>query len=361
MSSSDSYWKTLNSMLESDNIEFNLPVTMGNDLRLCCLTFEETESLKTGIQYALNNFEVISKLEYELNDGQPAKVTHKQLEWAKVFIDKSESTYETCDYNILNAQHYVPIGEFLLNCHIFAQRQPSKFKILTDDKRKVLICNLFGTEYSEEARVMPELKSNDRSVTCSQVIFDTADIASAIDELIFNQIDRTWSPWRIQSVYIQESLRNDVENLLTQERLNAKCSTIKSKLSEDYPEKNQELAKKYGGRILSSDNETVHFLFDVPPKYFPQSTDKSFAHIPVSVNYFRTAKEAIQLLNADLGASKKHITSIWTGDIQLFYEAAIGLNAKIVWSNAVGVFDAMMPSLIDELDSKKTIRLVDII
>lgn len=346
-------------MLESDNIDFSQPVTMSDDLRLCSLTFGEAESLKTGIQYALNNFEVISKLEYEFNDGQPAKVTHKQLEWAKLFIDshKSDSKYEIRDYNILNAQHYVPIGEFLLNCHIFAQRQPNKFKILTDDKRKVLIFNLFGTDYTEEVIVMPEFKSSGPGISCSQVIFDTADTVSAIDELIMNQIDRTWSPWRIQSVYIQESLRNDVENMLTEERLNAKCSVIKSKPADDYPRKNQELAKKFGGKLLSSDNKTVYFLFDVPPKYLPQSTDTTFSHVPVAVNFFRTTKEAIQLLKTDFDASKKHLTSIWTENIQLFYEAAIELNAKIVWSNAIGVFDATMPSLIDELDSKKTIRL----
>lgn len=78
--------------------------------------------------------EVISKLEYEFNDGQPAKVTFKQLEWAKVFIDNNEIDLqsEILDGSILNAQHYVPIGEFLLNCYLLSH-SPKRIKILIDD------------------------------------------------------------------------------------------------------------------------------------------------------------------------------------------------------------------------------------
>lgn len=346
-------------MLQTDQMEFNHPVAMGDDIRLCTLTFEVAESLKTGIQYALNNFEMISKLEYEFNDGQPAKVTFKQLEWAKVFIENSkhELQLEVRDTAILNGQHYVPIGEFLLNCHILSQRNATKFKILTDDKRKVLIFNLFGTEYTEEITTsISEVKSKEAGVSCSQVIFDTADISSAIDELIMNQIDRTVAPWRIRSVYIQESIRNEIENILTPERLNATSKVIKAKHSEDCQRKNEELAKKFGGKLVRSDNRAVYFLFDVPPKYVPQSTETSFVHIPVAVNFFRTVKEAIQLIKTDCDPTKKNLTSVWTGNIQLFYELAADLNSEIVWSNCLGVFDAVIPSLLDELDSKKVNR-----
>lgn len=349
----DLYWKNLNQMLRNDEVDFNQSKTELPAAQKLNLLFENSEHLKKGVKFALDNLNEVAKLEYEANDGQPTKITLKHLQWAKVFIESNQCSTSRSKSSYLNAQHFISVGEFLLDCYAAIQQQTPEFHILTDAKRKSLLTYLFGNEFTELAADsdVTSMEFQLPYVSCTQIIFESGDVSSAIDELIMNVSDRTLSPWRIKSVYIQESLKKTIYEMLTPERLNA-ANNITGPLSvEENQQSCEDLAKRFGGKFIGNHNGSVLLLFDVPPKYLPQSTERTFTQIPVAINFFRTTKEVIQLTKADSQPGEKHLTSIWTENIELYYELAAELNAEVLWSNSVGVFEGIMPSLDAKLDS----------
>lgn len=353
-SNEDLYWKSLNTMLRNDEIDFSSVISENEDSSVLLLTYKNSEHLKKGIQYALDNPNVIAKFEYDFNNGQPVKITEKHINRAKAFIQSGFKPELIGLSTVLNACSDVAIDDFLLECYVLAQRKQADYRILTDGKRKMLISNIFGTEFSEEVstRSVSESKYDGHDISCTQIIFDSADFESALDELVINLSDRTWSSWRIQSVYIQESLKNAVYDSLTKDRLNATNNISGVVASQIDVRTNIELAKEYGGRFLSNDNNTICLMFDVPRKYLTDTINKPYHQIPVAVNFFRTTKELIQLMKSDYSASKKHLTSIWTENIGLFYEVGAEINSDIIWSNSIGLFDGNMPLLNSNLALK---------
>lgn len=354
--SKDLYWKTLNQMLRNDETEFNpskneLPAQQ----KVIWLIIKD-EEFKKGVQFALNNVNEIAKLEYMLNDGQPAKTTLKHLQWAKVYIESNKCCTKRSYSALINAQNFVSVGEFLLDCYAAIQQDIPEFHIRIDTKREELMKYLFGNEFvKDEYDPKPEqFKAVD--ISCTQIIFESGDVASAIDELIMNVSDRTLSPWRIISVYIQESLKNTVHEMLKSDRLNAANNITCQSLVKENRQKCEELAKRFGGKFIGSSNGSILLMLDVPLKYLPQSTETTFNQIPVAINFFRTTKEVIQLAKGDFQPGTKHLTSIWTENIELYYELAAELNAEIIWSNSIGVFDEIIPSLNNKLESEQIIR-----
>lgn len=338
--STKSYWKTLNNMLQSDELEFNQTVSAIADSSRLLLVFKDVKWLKKGVQYALENPKEVSTLEYECNNNQPIKITERHLDVVREFVENRIKPVDVAFEGWpIDACCGVPISEFLLDCFLLAQCNISEFQIISDSKRKSLISTLFGNNF-ETLPLPKEIK--DREIhSCTQIVFESADFESAIDELLVNLSDRTLASWRIQSVYVHESLKNAFLETLTMERLNALDNMTGDNSTEDYKCKNAELAKRFGGKFVCSDNANICLMFDVPPKYLSKLTRKAFHQIPVAIGFFRTTKEAIQLVNA----SHREISyaSIWTENIGLLYEVAVDVNADIVWSNSVGLFDEFMP------------------
>lgn len=339
------YWTRLNEMLRNDEIEFDQVTAPEMDLSELCLSISNPEHLKKGVQFALDHFNEIAKLEYEFNDGQPPEITLKHLEWAKVYIESNKCSFLLQNLSDIIGKSSISVGEFLFNCHLATQLELTEFKIHTDIKRKALMTYLFGNNFTVVSTKSMENRLNLVDSSCTQIIFESGDVASAIDALIMNVSDRTLAPWRIQSVYVQESLKNLIYDKLTADRLNAANAITGPNATEENRQTCEKLAKRFGGKFICSNNRSILLLFNVPPKYLSSSTTMTFNQIPVAINFFRTTKEVIQLINADFQANKEHLASIWTGDIALYYELAAELNAKILWSNCIGVFDAIMPSL----------------
>lgn len=345
------YWKSLNEMLRNDKIEFTsvTPSVENSDKILRSkLTIGNSDELKKAVQYALKNPNEIAKLEYEHNNGQPTKITEIHLDRARQFIE-SENRYESIIYTSteLDATGDIPLDVFLLNCHTWVLNKPAtKYCIVADNRRKALISTLFGsTKFQEEISAQPQnVTQNSNVSSCTQIIFDSGDVASAIDQLIMNLSDRTLSSWRIQSVYVQESLRDRIHEMLSKEKLNATNNLNGSiALAVDDQQKNQELTKRYGGKLVTNDINTICLLVDVPAKYVASAERKSFQQIPTVINFFRTTKELIQLMRTDFDVNKRHLTSIWTENIGLFYEMAAEIQSDIIWSNCIGLLDRNMP------------------
>lgn len=348
------YWESLNEMLRNEKIEFTsvAPAENSGTIVLSKLTIENNDKLKKAVQYAFNHPNEIAKLEYEHNNGQPIKITENHLDRARQLIE-SENCRETTS-TVLDATGDTPLDDFLIVCYK-ASQNPAKFCIVADNRRKALISTIFGSnEFQQEISSRPPNVTQNK-LSCTQIIFDSADIASAIDQLIMNLSDRTQSLWRIQSVYVQESLEERVHEMLSREKLNATNNLNGSiALAAEDQQKNQELAKRYGGNLVTNDINTVCLLFDVPAKYMASAERKSFHQIPIVINFFRTTKELIQLMRTDLDANKGHLTSIWTENIGLFYEMAAEIQSDIIWSNCIGLFDRNMPPMNNDFVNSST-------
>lgn len=371
MSESDKqkeYWQNYNNMLRDDELEFGLPSKKERiGVRRLVYSNSDNQVLLGGVQYALSHFDEIATMERENNLNQPKSITWKHLHWARVFIEgntvgeqyKEELLQTTGNEEIitLNALRHVSFGEFLLSCYLKAQEEPLTFVVYVDSCRASFVENMFGDPYLRSDVPVNEVAKllQSESNGCTQIIFDSGDLSSALDALLTNLTDRTSAPWRIQSVYFQESLKNAVYDTLTTDRLNA-VNDVDSKLSEHEKQllDNEKIATTFGGRLITSSNDSINLLFHVPVKHLRTATSSANAaklhYTPVAINFFRTAKEVIQLVNADHKNLMKRLTTIWTENVALLYELSANLNSNIIWNNSVGSFDKSMPCLKKDLN-----------
>lgn len=343
-----SYWEQMNDTLRSDKIEFAPPVKYSDPMSLTLLKISSADDVKKAVQYALNNPKEIAELEYKHNNGQPIKITEMHLDRVRKVIE-SKFCFESNP--VRDGMVYfggeMPLDHFLLQCH--GVDGTSGFDVITDDRRKTLTSTLFGSNRFHENSIPPQVFEKAmgfyrENKSCTQIIFDSADIASAIDQLVMSLSDRTQPSWRIRSVYVQESLRNQIYDTLTTEKLNA-TNNIQEPIavSADDQQNNAKLAARYGGKLVVNDINTICLLFDVPVKYLADCERKSINQIPTVVNFFRTTKELIQLIRTDLSGNKLNLSSIWTENIGLFYEVAAEIDSNIIWSNCIGLFHPHMP------------------
>lgn len=351
------YWEELNLKLRNDTIEFSRAEAADNSDRmiLSVLAIENKDEFKKAVQRALGNPKRIAQLEYQQNNGQPIKITEQHLDYVRQTIESGIfNDFTTIETQIdaavaaesVNASSDVPLGEVLLTFYALALKKPSTYTVLMDDRRKALISTIFGsTKFEEEISTRP-LCVPHNDIACTQIIFDSADVSAAIDQLIINLSDRTRSSWRIQSVYVQESLKDRIYEMLTKEKLNATnyLAGQNTTAGKDVRE-NEKLAKQYGGDLVTNDNATICLLFNVPAKYLANVERTRFYEIPVVINFFRTTKELVQLMRTKSDPSDLQFTSIWTENIGLFYEVAADIESDIIWSNCIGLFDPKMTSL----------------
>lgn len=330
------YWKSLNTMLRNDELEFSSSLPASEETLVLKLTYTSVEHFKNGIQYALDNPKVIAQLEYEFNNGQPIHITEKRMERARKML-QNKFKPEILGVSYIIAYSDVPIDLFLWECSMLAKEKRPEYNILMDNKRKNLITTLFGNDYTEET--LASEKRQYKNKWCTQIIFESADFESAIDELIINLSDRTASAERVGSVYVHESLKKAIFKTLTKERVNALNGTGVVVAPQEDKRQNELLAKKYGGKLLCNDNNTICLLFDVLPKYLTQTIYESLHQIPVAINFFRTTKEVIQLLKTDCDPTLNCFTSIWTENIGVFYEVATEIRSCVIWSNSIGLLD----------------------
>lgn len=155
---------------------------------------------------------------------------------------------------------------------------------------------------------------------CSQIVYDSGDLKSAFYQLKLSNGDRT-SPWRIRNFWIQESLREQFIEMVKNE-----C-----KSSNDADQVEKENARKLGAQVVEYDEQTIiigagrkqidcdHFVF---------------------VNFFRTPKESVNLLNAD---PMTQCISIWSENVSLTFELAQQLNALNIWINSNGIIEPSLP------------------
>lgn len=338
MSNGDNFnWTTLNQMLRDGEL---MQPTKSIEAKTMDFVYNDKPNcLRDGVKFIFENMDLIAQLEHQYNDGQPIECTLQHLRIAKLYCRYDLLHVYPMKYRKVDATASRPISDLVLQC--FYTSAQNDYSIRTDSKRSWLIRRAFGVDQLMEANVGTLASEQRSNRNCTQIIFDSGDIESAVDALIANLSDRTIAQWRIDNVYVQETLRNQFDVAIT-DRLNAinslQSSSIQHENSADI-----ESMQKFGSKYIESNNKSIGFLFETLPKYVQTANG---AKPPVTINYFRTAKELGQLVagdrNIDGVAVDFRSTSIWTENVSLLYEMANNLDVKIVWANAIGVYHECM-------------------
>lgn len=313
--------KTFNEMLRKDKLcftEMKSPIWGASSGYVF-----KGERLKAGIEYALTHFKEIAELEKKFIFNRPEQSTIAKLKAAKSFIGTYQGEPKRPTSASLRFHWFDPIAEFLIKCHLLALTDPEEFKVyIDDDGRKSQIWLLFGAPIKEletiecPTDIFQPIKFENKPF-CTQIIFESADLPSAMDALFAECWHSSGSPWDIRVIFIQESLREEVIRRLNINRLDDNGKLIL-----------EEVGTEMGGRVFRNSEANIKFVFDVLPKYIK-------SQYSTCVNFFRTAADVNQLVKE----VPCKLFSIWTEKIGLFYEVASKLNGSIIWSNSVGVID----------------------
>ncbi|XP_058059595.1 uncharacterized protein LOC131210375 [Anopheles bellator] len=178
---------------------------------------------------------------------------------------------------------------------------------------------------------------------CTMVVFESSDLESASDRLAL-----AWStncaPWTIRNVLIQESVKDEFVELV---RSKLKPFTESQKRFLQGPlERGINAANQLGAQLVQSasdESPTKPTLAFVPgvqfllPQGSPLKATMSAAIVVLDV--FRTAKEAVALVNRNHGGS----VSLWTEDLSLTFEVAYGLRCGTVWVNSYAELNPECP------------------
>lgn len=339
MSNGDNFnWTTLNQMLRDGEL---MQPTKSIEAKTMDFVYNDKPNcLRDGVKFIFENMDLIAQLEHQYNDGQPIECTLQHLRIAELYCRYDLLRFNLMKYRKVDATASRPISDLVLQC--FYTSAQNDYSIRTDSKRSSLIRRVFGVDQLMEANVGTLASEQRSNRNCTQIIFDTADIDSAVDALIANLSDRTIAQWRIDNVYVQETLRIQFDVALT-DRLNAFNSLQSSSILHENSADIKSM-QKFGSKYIESNNKLMGFLFETLPKYVQQTANG--AKPPVTINYFRTAKELGQLVAADRNVDGVAVdfrsASIWTENVSLLYELANNLNVKIVWANAIGVYHKCM-------------------
>lgn len=312
--------KTFNEMLRKDKLSFSAM----NPIRDASSGYVfKGQRLKAGIDYAFSHLEEIAELEKKFIFNRPQQITIANLKAAKSFIATYKGEPKSSKSTAIRFHWFHPVAEFLIKCHLLALTNPDEFVVYVDDDgRKSQIWLLFGSPINEIAEFCPDnifqpIKFENESF-CTQIIFDSADLPSAMDALFAECWCSAGSPWSIKAVFIQESLREEVIR-----RLNT------NRLDDDGKLVFETNGFESGGKVFLNSEANITLLFDVLPKYVKNKET-------ICINFFRTVADVNQLLAKEI---RSKLFSIWTEKIGLFYELASKLNGSIMWSNSVGLID----------------------
>lgn len=285
-------WERLNKMLEEDSPSFDAchnPASVVWEIAI-----KSMDVFRSGVSNFFKNANRVAELEY-IYSGQPIECTLLQLQCA----ENPETA--TSSNESISVFSKTPLSEFLIEAQKKFKTVPiiyvsaSRLRIIDEMFRD------FGSKHSEIEQVAPTKPGG-----ICQIIFDSADLKSAVDQLILNALDRT-NIAKVRSVLVQESIRDSF-----QEQLKARADTfVASSSHQTLKDDLINLQREFGGEL-------------------PRSIESADA---AGVDFFRTPKEAIQLAKANCPSTDTF--SIWTEKISLAYEIRNNLNAKYTVLNLI--------------------------
>lgn len=275
--------------------------------------------------------ETIQKNE-KLFNGENCQSTLKQINLAidfmnnctkQPFVDVDSIKRDSI---IISATGNTSLFEVLVSIQ-YALVTCKKITVILDKKRAYLKDVLMSTFKAEVNEV--ECSNTGDPSFCTQIIFDSADYQSAFNVLAGAFSDNT-SPWKIRSCWIQDTLKqkffNSFQSLLTNAReLNDEQKTEVGNVIRQ--------SKQFDVTVFQSEDEGATFLVGLTKKHIDSD-------LCVTVNFFRTPKEAVSLIQAN---DRTNSISLWSESISLAYDVADKLNAENIWINSNGLLHPEMP------------------
>lgn len=228
---------------------------------------------------------------------------------------------------VISAASNKSLFEILVSIQ-YASVASNQITVILDTKRAYLtelLVSIFKAEASDVDYPIVE-----GSTFCTQIIFDSADFQSAFNVLATAFNDAT-SPWKIRSCWIQDTLKtkffNNFPSLLT----NARHLSDEQKIEvENIVTK----SKQFDARVFQSDDKNATFLIGLTKKHIDSD-------LCVVVNFFRTPKEAVSLVQA---TDRTNSISLWSESISLAYDVADKLESvENVWINSNGLLHPDIP------------------
>lgn len=203
---------------------------------------------------------------------------------------------------------------------------------------KKILEKLLGKSLSDlEINTISHGKSTYNGST--MIVTENADINAAIDDIV-KSWNNVWLPWTIRKVLVQENI----------------AEMFLAKLSKQLPKVDQVIQRNQD--VIQNFETNFKKIQKKNLKYFSNATDgpikatvvvgipsNHFDHVwnvpnpIISLDIFRTVKEAITMLNKEPGES----ISIWSENISEIFEITKNSDKGNVWVNCHGVVDPTCP------------------
>lgn len=270
----------------------------------------------------------------QMFNGEDVQNTLKQINFAVDFIKTNTKNEMFNDVNAvkresvtISATSNTSLFEVLVSTH-YATIASNKITFILD-KNRAYLKDILLSLLKIEAETDVDYPVADSSSFCTQIIFDSADFQSAFNVLA-SAFNDTTSPWKIRSCWIQDTLRQKFVNcfgsLLTNAReLNAEQkSKVQNALTQ---------SKQFDATVLQSEDKNATFLVDLTKKHIDSD-------LCVMVNFFRTPKEVVSLIQA---TDNTNTVSLWSESISLAFDVADKLNMDNIWINSNGLLHPDVP------------------
>lgn len=302
-----------------------IAVTFNSDINL-------TKDFASKIKSCGDN---IQKNEQKYN-AEDCQSTLKQINLAVDFInnstkDETLKTFREVDSIkrksvVITATSNKSLFEILVSIH-YAIIAATKITVILDKKRaylKELLLSMFKAEVIDAESPVAEA-----SPFCTQIIFDSADYQSAFNILASAFNDNT-SPWKIRSCWIQDTLKTKFFSCFQSLLPNARQLNSEQKIEVENVLKK---SKQFDAEIFQSEDKNAIFLVGLTKKHIDSD-------LCVVVNFFRTAKEVVSLVQAN---DQTNSISLWSESISLAYDVSDKIDAENVWINSIGLLHPEIP------------------
>lgn len=342
----------LNKMLKEEHLSFSERnknrSEQGEGIFKVKISASDKNKVIKVIESAVKNPKQIANIEYECNNNQPVECTIKHLNLLSLYLN---DICKLTDREVANvdARSKVSIADVLVDFQIWATKSKSDLQLIVDAPRKAALLKIFGSDCIQPllfTHYLGEPNTTSDIFHTTLAVFESGDTESAIDTLLMNLSDQTIAPWRIKSVYVQESIKETFLKALTPERL-SRTTHSGTSTAIDANNKYHTVAQKFNAQLISSSDAHINILIGVPRNHLDDLVPVCWPDCQATVvNFFRTPKELYQLCNGDTkSAESMRFLSIWSENILLFYEAVNSINANLFWSNSIGMFYQNFPRI----------------
>lgn len=321
------------------------------------ITIDAAQLAKDKINAALERYEELASIESRQNPpAAGAKTALESLQWASIIINNLEAQklwpdlYAAADgqsVHSVQATNDVDVGKVLADiCTLVLIDSCKEINLYFEAQRVELMESIFGASLSERLSTFHEDAVNySRAVikgACAQVIFDTADLSSAIDALIMNLSvsESTGFQWLVNSVFVQESLRDRFMQLVTNDRLDNleirrhETDADRGKSKHERTELLAKVESRFGSHVRRNADATLSFVMDVQQRELDNFYQPKEMR-PVSVCFFRDAADVYGML-ADITVQLAPSgVSVWTENINRLYTFVGEVSSDFVWGNLI--------------------------